>query len=105
MGKFNHHSGVTQTPKHILTMVDSGVPHNKTPAKQGTHVPDENMLGAHTNDHVVLHNAHPHMEHSVGYDGDTSYTNHGFEASHVSHGARDKGPEHHPPSGLYDGIG
>jgi hypothetical protein len=104
MGKFNHHSGINQTPKHILTIVDSGVPHNKAPAKQGSGLGDEDMLGHHTNDHVTLHNAHPHTEHSVGYDGDVSYTNHGFDAIHMRHGARDKNPEHHPEKGLYDGI-
>jgi hypothetical protein len=104
MGKFNHNSGVMQTPRHIVMMVDSGVPTNKAPAKQGTMIPDEGMLGAHTSDHVVLRNSHPHQEHSVGYDGDVAYKNHGFESIHVRHGSRDKNPEHHPPSGLYDGM-
>src|SRR5882757_8306427 len=100
MGKFNHNSGVTQTPKHILAMVDSGVPHNKAPVAYGKDLGDEGMLGHHTNDHVTLHNAHPHVSHSIGYEGDSKYKNHGIDAIHVRHGSRDKNPEHHPPSGL-----
>lgn len=96
MGKFNHYAGVDQTPKHILSLAESGVPTNTKPASHGKDTPDEGMIGAHGNDRLPLHNAHPHMEHSVGYDGDSNYTNHGISAIHVRHGKRDKGPEHLP---------
>jgi hypothetical protein len=66
---------------------------------------DENMTGQHRADKVILHNAHPHQEHSIGYHdaaAGAKYENHGFESVHINHGRRDKGPEHHPPLGLYE---
>lgn len=66
---------------------------------------DEGMVGHHRADKVTLHNAHPHQSHSVGYEDSTmgtTYENHGFEAVHIMHGKRDKGPEHHPPKGLWE---
>jgi hypothetical protein len=67
---------------------------------------DDGMVGAHSNDRVMLHNAHPHQEHSVGYTAEdgvgTSYETHGFAGVHITHGKRDKGPEHHPPKGLME---
>lgn len=73
------------TPEKIISLVDSGVPQNKAPAKVGTDLGDEAMMPK---------NAHPHQEHSAGYGGDVAYENHGFEAFHVRHGARDKQAEH-----------
>jgi hypothetical protein len=68
-----------------------------------TGVGDDGMVGHHSHDHVIVHNAHPHQEHSVGYhDSGTEYINHGFESVHFTHGKRDKGAEHHPPQGLME---
>lgn len=100
MGKFNHHAGSIQTPKHVLSMAESGVPEHTKPAPYGKDMADEGMLGAHSHDRLTMHNAHPHMEHSVGYDGDSNYTNHGIDAIHIRHGKRDKGSEHHPPQEM-----
>lgn len=67
---------------------------------------DDGMVGNHGHDRVTLHNAHPHQEHSKGYtsqDGiGTAYESHGFEGIHITHGKRDKAPEHHPPKGLME---
>lgn len=67
---------------------------------------DDGMMGSHTNDKVMLGNAHPHTQHSVGYHVESPrhqpYENHGIEATHVVHHKRDKNAEHHPPKGLYD---
>ena len=67
---------------------------------------DHEMMGSHTNDRVMLHNAHPHTQHSVGYHVESPRhehgQNHGFESMHIVHHKRDKNPEHHPPLGLYD---
>jgi hypothetical protein len=64
---------------------------------------DDGMTGQHTNDKVMLQNAHPHQAHSVGYDNEhDSQMNHGIAGFTVSHPKRDKAPEHHPPKGLRD---
>jgi hypothetical protein len=64
---------------------------------------DDGMTGQHTNDRVMLRNAHPHQAHSVGYDNEHgSQTNHGIQGFSVIHPKRDKAPEHHPPKGLMD---
>jgi hypothetical protein len=82
----------------------SGVPEHTKPSKHGLDMGDEGMVGSHMADEVMLHNAHPHQAHSVGYTDDSgaSYENHGFDAVHIRHGRRDKGAEHHPPQGLWD---
>ena len=92
------------------------------------HVDDHGHKGSHTHDHVVLHNAHPHADPihpSIQQQDPDSKPNHqrwvgghprsnGFKQAsdmmisgvphgaytHVVHDRRDKGPEHHPPSGL-----
>ena len=67
---------------------------------------DEGHVGAHQNDTVMLHNSHPHQQHSVGYHIEsprhTKTMNHEFEGVHITHHARDKAGEHHPPKGLME---
>ena len=70
---------------------------------------DVGHLGHIHSDHVLMANAHPHQQHSVGYGYEqpdhpqkTHYENHGFYAVHIAHHVRDKNPEHHPPTGLID---
>jgi hypothetical protein len=71
---------------------------------QGQSTDDEGHVGQHQNDVVMLHNAHPHQSHSVGYHTEsprhTRHENHMFESVHITHHKRDKAPEHHPPKGL-----
>jgi hypothetical protein len=82
-----------------------GAPAHTAPSKQGLDMGDEGMVGHHQADAIMIMNAHPHQAHSVGYDdasAGTQYQNHGFDAVHIKHGRRDKGPEHHPPQGLWE---
>jgi len=82
---------------------------------------DYGHTGAHAHDEIVMHNAHPHQQHSVGYGRahkmtedtgelgpdpmksgnriESEYENHGYQAFHVVHPNRDKAAEHHPPKG------
>jgi hypothetical protein len=70
---------------------------------QRSRLDDDGHSGGHTNDFVVLKNAHPHIEHSNGYDADHSqHENHGIMGFHVAHSPRDKQAEHHPPAGLWE---
>lgn len=84
--------------------------HNKTD--------DHGHKGAHEHDHVTLHNAHPHAHPTHHHISQTHNDipphkksfNRGVNAiidglpigqyKHHIHDRRDKGPEHHPPSGL-----
>lgn len=112
------------TPGHILDLADNetGGPHesrthggtvhpHNVHDQSHTELDDLGHLGTHHNDELVLENAHPHAEHSVGYtDGVTdphdtritNYENHGFMAMHVNHHTRDKNPEHHPHKGRME---
>jgi hypothetical protein len=98
----------TQQPQEMSAVADwtaNGTPKHTEPAVHGLDMGDEGMVGSHTNDRVMLLNAHPHQAHSVGYDAQDvgeSYENHGFQAVHIRHGNRNKGAEHHPPLGLWD---
>jgi hypothetical protein len=83
----------------------NGVPEHTSIVTHGLDMGDEGMVGSHTADKVSLRNAHPHQAHSTGYDDSSlgvNYTNHGISAVNIKHGRRDKGAEHHPPSGLWD---
>lgn len=86
-------------------------------AEHAAHVDDHNHKAAHLHDHVTLHNAHPHAAPSHPHIGRTDVdvnpnrktfhvatgvvqgTPHGQYKHHI-HDRRDKGPEHHTPSGL-----
>lgn len=74
-------------------------------AQSNGQVEDFGHNGVHAHDAVVVANAHPHQQHSVGYahadsPRHTSYEQHGLEAIHIVHHSRDKNAEHHGPSGL-----
>ena len=96
--------GTESTPASAKWEHDGAPPHDKN-ATHGLETGDEGMVGHHQADHVMLHNAHPHQAHSVGYENSEraqSFESHGLEAFHIKHGRRNKGAEHHPPSGLYE---
>jgi hypothetical protein len=69
---------------------------------------DAGMQGSLHNDHVIIHNTHPHAQHSTGFDTERGapthqhYENHQIQAVHIIHHKRDKLAEHHPPAGLMD---
>jgi len=97
---------------------------NDTLHEHAHKVDDHGHKGSHQHDHVILHNAHPHAHpthpHINRSDGDVNPnakdhmaiphaggTEHVIRGSvphhtykHHVHDRRDKGPEHHPPSGL-----
>ena len=68
-----------------------------------TDMGDDGMVGAHRNDRVLMHNSHPHQQHSKGHDAHHEpHVNHGIQGFYIAHGKRDKGAEHHPPKGLME---
>ena len=97
-----HHGTKERSHAQIVAIAEHAAHEHKT------HSPDdEGHIGSFGNDHVMVHNTHPHQQHSVGYHvasprHSEPHLNHGLQAVHITHHNRDKHPEHHVPHGLVE---